>query len=273
MAQGTGGTPNRRDLEEGIQKDFSSSMSYADYLRLDELLSAQQPLHDPEHHDELLFIVQHQTSELWLKLMIARAALGARAAAQRRPLARAEAAGAGQAHPAHAHRAVVGARDADAVGVRRVPRRSSRPVSGFQSHQYREVEFLLGNKNADMVKVFDHDRGRPTALAELLRRPSLYDEFLRLPRPPGLRRPARLLDRDVTRRTPPTPSSSTASVGLRRARRALGRLRDLRGARRRRGHLPALALPPPPDRAADHRPQARHRRVVRASTSCAARWT
>ena len=70
MGQGTGDTPNRRDLEEGIQKDFSSSMSYGDYLRLDVLLSAQQPLSDPQQHDELLFIVQHQTSELWLKLMI-----------------------------------------------------------------------------------------------------------------------------------------------------------------------------------------------------------
>ena len=65
-----GDTPNQRDLETGIQRDFSRSMSYGDYLRLDVLLSAQQPLSDPPQHDELLFIVQHQTSELWLKLMI-----------------------------------------------------------------------------------------------------------------------------------------------------------------------------------------------------------
>src|SRR6476469_10333774 len=61
---------NQRDLEEGIQRDFSRSMSYGDYLRLDVLLAAQQPLSDPQQHDELLFIIQHQTSELWLKLMI-----------------------------------------------------------------------------------------------------------------------------------------------------------------------------------------------------------
>jgi tryptophan 2,3-dioxygenase len=70
MAQGMGETPNKRDLEDSIQKDFSRSMSYGDYLRLDVLLSAQTPLSDPPQHDELLFIVQHQTSELWLKLMV-----------------------------------------------------------------------------------------------------------------------------------------------------------------------------------------------------------
>ena len=63
-------TPNTRDLEDGIQRDFSQSMSYGDYLRLDVLLSAQQPLSDPQQHDELLFIIQHQTTELWLKLVI-----------------------------------------------------------------------------------------------------------------------------------------------------------------------------------------------------------
>src|SRR3954454_6590062 len=61
---------SKRDLEEGIQRDFTRKMSYGDYLRLDTLLSAQQPLSDPPQHDELLFIIQHQTSELWLKLLI-----------------------------------------------------------------------------------------------------------------------------------------------------------------------------------------------------------
>src|SRR6476469_6845152 len=61
---------NRRDLEEGIERDFSAQMSYGDYLRLDVLLSAQRPLSDPPQHDELLFIIQHQTSELWLKLLV-----------------------------------------------------------------------------------------------------------------------------------------------------------------------------------------------------------
>ena len=110
-----------RDLEDGIERDFSSQMSYGDYLMLDRLLSAQRPLSDPPQHDELLFIIQHQTTELWLKLLVhelrsARALLG-----DRRPRPRAEAAGPRQARAAHARRPVVGAGDADPVGVRADP--------------------------------------------------------------------------------------------------------------------------------------------------------
>jgi tryptophan 2,3-dioxygenase len=61
---------NTRKLEKDIVRDFSSRMSYASYLQLPTLLSAQQPVSDPEHHDELLFIIQHQTTELWLKLVL-----------------------------------------------------------------------------------------------------------------------------------------------------------------------------------------------------------
>src|SRR5689334_24704597 len=75
MDEAVGGTGavdprSRRELEQGIERDFTRRMSYGDYLRLDRLLSAQQPLSDPPQHDELLFITQHQVSELWLKLMI-----------------------------------------------------------------------------------------------------------------------------------------------------------------------------------------------------------
>ena len=65
-----GRADNKREIEPTIERDFSSQMSYGDYLRLDLLLAAQRPQSDPPQHDELLFIVQHQTSELWLKLMI-----------------------------------------------------------------------------------------------------------------------------------------------------------------------------------------------------------
>ena len=61
---------NQRDLEAGIHTDLEGRLTYGGYLRLDQLLSAQQPLSDPAHHDEMLFIVQHQVSELWMKLMI-----------------------------------------------------------------------------------------------------------------------------------------------------------------------------------------------------------
>ena len=68
----TGNQPERnvRDVEEGVVRDFSSRMSYGEYLDLPTLLSAQHPVSVPEHHDELLFIVQHQTTELWFKLML-----------------------------------------------------------------------------------------------------------------------------------------------------------------------------------------------------------
>ena len=91
-----------------------------------------------------------------------------------------------QEDPAPADRDVVGAGDADAVGIHGVPRRSSGPSSGFQSLQYRTIEFLLGNKNAAMLKVFAHDAaGQARAAATVLESPSLYDEFLRLPRAQG----------------------------------------------------------------------------------------
>jgi len=197
MAQGPGGTPNQRDLEEGIQRDFSRSMSYGDYLRLDVLLSAQQPLSDPQQHDELLFIIQHQTSELWLKLMI-HELRSARALLRSDDLSPALKRLARVKHIQHT------LTDQWSVLATLTPSEYAeiRPFlatsSGFQSHQYREVEFLLGNKNADMVKVFSHDEVARTTLDELLHEPSLYDEFLAYLARQGYAVPQRLLDRDQT---------------------------------------------------------------------------
>jgi tryptophan 2,3-dioxygenase len=197
MAQGTGDTPNRRDLEEGIQRDFSQSMSYGDYLRLDVLLSAQQPLSDPQQHDELLFIIQHQTSELWLKLLI-HELRSARALLRTDDLSPALKRLARVKHIQHT------LTDQWSVLATLTPSEYAeiRPFlatsSGFQSAQYREVEFLLGNKDADMVRVFGHDRAAYTALETLLGEPSLYDEFLRYLARRGYAVPAELLDRDVT---------------------------------------------------------------------------
>jgi tryptophan 2,3-dioxygenase len=194
---GTGRTDNRREIEPTIERDFSSQMSYGDYLRLDLLLAAQQPQSDPPQHDELLFIVQHQTSELWLKLMVhelrsARDLLGTDdlAPALKR-LARVK----------HIQRVLT---DQWAVLATLTPSEYAeiRPFlatsSGFQSAQYREVEFLLGNKDADMVRVFGHDRTAYDALSGLLVEPSLYDEFLRYLARHGYAVPADVLDRDVT---------------------------------------------------------------------------
>src|SRR6478609_7770787 len=190
-----GETPNRRDLEDGIQKDFSQSMSYGDYLRLDTLLAAQVPLSDPPQHDELLFIVQHQTSELWMKLMI-HELRSARALLRSDDLSPALKRMARIKHIQHT------LTDQWSVLATLTPSEYAqiRPFlatsSGFQSAQYREVEFLLGNKNADMVKVFAHDPAAQAELQTLLQEPSLYDEFLAYLARRGYAVPPALLSRD-----------------------------------------------------------------------------
>ena len=188
---------SKRDLEQGIERDFTRKMSYGDYLRLDTLLSAQQPLSDPPQHDELLFIIQHQTSELWLKLLI-HELRSARALLTTDELGPALKRLARVKHIQHT------LTDQWSVLATLTPSEyaQNRPFlaasSGFQSAQYREVEFLLGNKNADMVAVFSHDEGARTALDALLREPSFYDEFLAYLARRGYAVPAEALDRDWT---------------------------------------------------------------------------
>jgi tryptophan 2,3-dioxygenase len=185
----------QRELERDIERDFSTKMSYGDYLRLDRLLSAQQPQSDPPLHDELLFIIQHQTSELWLKLMVhelrsARRLLGADdlAPALKR-----------MARIKHIQHVLT---DQWTVLATMTPSEYAeiRPFlatsSGFQSAQYREVEFLLGNKDADMVEVFAHDPQSQLELETLLHEPSLYDEFIAFLSRQGYAIPDELLDRD-----------------------------------------------------------------------------
>ncbi|WP_040700180.1 tryptophan 2,3-dioxygenase [Nocardia vinacea] len=188
----------RRDaLERNIVTDFSSRMSYGAYLDLDTLLSAQHPVSRPEQHDELLFIIQHQTTELWLKLVL---------------------------HELHAARAAF---DADDIGVAlkciaRVKhiqktlteqwsvlatltpteyaqfRHFLGNSSGFQSYQYRAIEFILGNKNATVLRVFESDPAAHERLATLSGEPTLYDAFWRHLARTGLAVPRSTLKRDVT---------------------------------------------------------------------------
>ncbi|KRF24107.1 tryptophan 2,3-dioxygenase [Phycicoccus sp. Soil803] len=186
-----------REIEEGVQRDFSAAMSYGDYLGLDQLLSAQHPRSQPEQHDELLFIIQHQTSELWLKLML-------HELRSARALLRADELAPALKRLARVKRIQEILTDQWSVLATLTPSEYAeiRPFlatsSGFQSWQYRAVEFLLGNKNADMVKVFEHDEAARSMLAELLGEPSLYDEFLRYLARRGYAIPAELLERDVT---------------------------------------------------------------------------
>ena len=190
-------TRSVREIEEGVQRDFSAAMSYGDYLGLDQLLAAQHPRSQPAQHDELLFIIQHQTSELWLKLML-HELRSARALLTTDELAPA------LKRLARVKRIQEVLTDQWSVLATLTPSEYAeiRPFlatsSGFQSWQYRAVEFLLGNKNADMVTVFEHDPTARDLLAELLVEPSLYDEFLRYLARRGYAVPAELLERDFT---------------------------------------------------------------------------
>jgi tryptophan 2,3-dioxygenase len=186
---------NRRDLEAGLELDLTDRLTYGGYLQLERLLSAQKPLSDPPHHDEMLFIVQHQVAELWMKLL------------------------------GHELRAAIEALRRDDVDtclkilarVKQVQRQLFEqwavletltpseylefrhvlgPASGFQSLQYRIIEFLLGNKNAGMLVVFKHDPAAQGQLEAVLRAPSLYDEFLAYLARRGHAVPRELLERD-----------------------------------------------------------------------------
>jgi len=181
--------------EEKAQLDFSRDMSYGDYLHLDAILGAQHPL-SPDHN-EMLFIVQHQTSELWMKLMLHELqAAVANVAADRLPEAFKMLARVSRIMEQLVHAW-------DVLATMTPPEYSAiRPYlansSGFQSAQYRRIEFLLGNKNAAMLKPHAH---RPDLLEQVeaaFRAPSLYDEALRLLARRGVNVPAHALERDWT---------------------------------------------------------------------------
>lgn len=189
---------NTRSLEESVVTDFSDRLSYGGYLDLATLLSAQRPLSDPEHHDELLFIVQHQTTELWLKLVLHELTAACRWLRQDelghalKNVARVKHV---QKTLAEQWSVLATLTPSEYVEFRGVLGNSS----GFQSWQYRAVEFTLGNKNAAMLKVFDSDPPAQQLVREALEAPSLYDEFLRHLARHGHDVPREILERDVTR--------------------------------------------------------------------------
>ncbi len=170
-------TDSTDPAQHGTRLDYRGVMTYTDYLGLDAILAAQRPLTGA--HDEMLFLIQHQTSELWMKLAI---------------------------HELHAARAQMATGDLRPVFkmLSRVARifeqlnnawdvlRTMTPAdytrfrdglgqsSGFQSHQYRLIEFILGNRNAKMLKPHAHRPDMTAALQAELAQPSLYDAALRL---------------------------------------------------------------------------------------------
>ncbi|WP_275263154.1 tryptophan 2,3-dioxygenase [Segeticoccus rhizosphaerae] len=186
---------NTRTLEEGVRSDFTTAMSYGDYLHLDKVLSAQQPLSHPLQHDEMLFIIQHQTSELWLKLMLheLRSARELIKADELAPALKRLARIKHIQHQLTDQWSVLATLTPSEYAQFRSFLASS---SGFQSYQYREVEFILGNKNADMLPVFEHDPAAQADLRRLLSEPSLYDEFLAFLSRRGYDIPASRLQRD-----------------------------------------------------------------------------
>lgn len=181
--------------DEKAELDFSRRMSYGDYLQIDTILGAQKPLSPA--HDEMLFIVQHQTSELWMKLMLheLQAAMAA--------IARDEMASAFKmmARVSKIMEQLVHAWDV--LATMTPPEYSAmRPYlgqsSGFQSFQYRCIEFSMGNKNAAMLQPHAHAPERLALVQAAYRAPSLYDEALRLLARRGLPVPASHLERDWT---------------------------------------------------------------------------
>ncbi len=194
---------------EAAKVDFRADMSYGDYLHLDAVLNAQQLRSGT--HDEMLFIVQHQVSELWMKLMLheLRAAIEAVAADRLQPAFKT------LARVSKIMEQLVHAWDVLATMTPpeySAMRPSLASSSGFQSWQYRMIEFMLGNKNAAMLKPHSH---RPDLLALVQAAhdaPSLYDEALRLLARRGLPVPASHLQRDWAR--PYVASEAVAQAWL-----------------------------------------------------------
>jgi tryptophan 2,3-dioxygenase len=190
-----GSDGSSRPIEPSIHTDLRGAMTYGEYLDLDRLLSAQHPRSSPEHHDELLFIVQHQTSELWLRLML-HELRAARQFLRDDDLAPALKC---LARVKHVQRTLT---EQWSVLATLTPREYAQfrgalgRASGFQSAQYRAVEFILGNKDAALLALFDGEPAARAVLADLLGSPTLYDEFLRHLARLGFDVPATVLERD-----------------------------------------------------------------------------
>ena len=195
----------------GAKMDFSEAMSYGDYLGLDQILNAQHPR--SPNHNEMLFIVQHQTSELWLKLMLHEMQ------AVRTNLR------AGELAPAFKMLARVArimdqlVHAWDVLATMTPPEYTAiRPYlgasSGFQSHQYRQLEFILGNKNASLLSVHNTSPDAHAILERELNAPSVYDEAIMLLARSGFTIAAERLNADWTQPTVADESVKAAWLGV-----------------------------------------------------------
>jgi tryptophan 2,3-dioxygenase len=186
---------NQRPVEPTIVRDFSDRLSYTGYLSLDGLLAQQRPLSEPQHHDEMLFIIQHQVAELWIKLILHELTAAIehirndRLPPTLKVLSRVKLI---QMQLFDQWAVLETLTPSEYMEFRGVLGNAS----GFQSWQYRKLEFLLGNKNSDTIQVFAHDRAVHDDLLRALNAPSLYDEFLRYLARRGYNVPAACLERD-----------------------------------------------------------------------------
>ena len=187
----------KRPLDPGIKLDLAGSLTYGDYLQLGQLLTAQKPRSSPQHHDEMLFIIQHQTSELWMKLLVHELT----AVLEHVRADRLEPSFKILARVGHIQRMLF---EQWSVLETLTPneylefRDALGPASGFQSFQYRAVEFLLGNKDDQTIKPFRHEPEVHAWLLSILKAPSVYDEFLRYLSRRGHAVPQERVERDFS---------------------------------------------------------------------------
>jgi len=188
---------NRREFESSIHTELAPGSSYGDYLELEKILDAQHPKSSPPHHDEMLFIIQHQTSELWMKLMLHEldAAVAFVKGDQLEPSFKIF------ARVAHIQRMLF---EQWSVLETMTPteylefRDALGRASGFQSYQYRALEFILGNKDEKALLPFRANAPLHAWLSARLQAPSLYDEFLRYLARQGFAIPEDRLERDFS---------------------------------------------------------------------------
>lgn len=211
----------RRYTEDGVESfeaeidgekiQWDGGLSYGRHLQIEQLLSAQVPVSDKP--DEMLFIIIHQTMELWLKLVLheVRLALAAIRADHLHKAGKAlDRIATIQRHMIHSWEVLATLTPHDFLTFRGFLRKAS----GFQSHQYRELEFLLGNKRSDLLIVHSQDEKTHAHLTAVLNAPSLYDEVLRLLDRRGFAIPIDRLDRDWSQPYQASPEVEAAWLAI-----------------------------------------------------------
>ena len=250
---------NKVDLKnEGVHWDLGTSQSYGEYLQLDKLLDAQKP--NSIEQDEMLFIIVHQVSELWMRLFLHE--LDHVFECVRRD----------NLDPSFKMLARISRLQEELLGAWSVLstltpfeyssfRNTLGRSSGFQSLQYRLLEFKLGNKNRDVIAVHKRDAAGFEKLERALNAPSIYDEVLRLLSRRGYGIPEELIERDFSEPYVGIEGGDRRVVRrLSQRGKGLGPVRDGRAAHRSRPEVPALAVPSSEDRGTRHRLQAGHGR-------------